>query len=243
MKEHQDIKRISLWSGPRNISTALMYSFAQRPGTIVVDEPLYGFYLNRSDAKNYHPGADEILRTMETNGLKVVESMISRTDSPVLFYKNMTHHLPGLDRDFLSQLVNIILTRDPKEMLPSYADVIETPTIEDVGYRMHVELFEELRSKDIPMIVVDSADILKDPKSYLKKLCEAIGIPFDPAMLSWEAGPRPEDGCWAPYWYKNVHKSTGFQPYTPKTKPFPEHLRPLLDECKPYYELLTTHKL
>jgi hypothetical protein len=108
---------------------------------------------------------------------------------------------------------------------------------------MHVELFEELRSKDIPVIVVDSADILKDPKSYLLKLCDAIGIPFDPAMLSWEAGPRPEDGSWAPYWYKNVHKSTGFQPYIPKTKPFPDHLRPLLDECKPYYEKLTAHKL
>ncbi len=243
MTGHQDIKRISLWSGPRNISTALMYSFAQRSDTIVVDEPLYGFYLSHSDAKNYHPGADEILRTMETNGTKVVESMISRTDSAVLFYKNMTHHLPGLEIDFLRQLVNVILTRDPIEMLPSYADVIETPTIDDVGYRMHVELFEELRSKDIPVIVVDSADILKDPKSYLLKLCDAIGIPFDPAMLSWEAGPRPEDGSWAPYWYKNVHKSTGFQPYIPKTKPFPDHLRPLLDECKPYYEKLTAHKL
>jgi hypothetical protein len=160
-----------------------------------------------------------------------------------MLYKNMTHHLPGLDTGFLSKLINVILTREPVEMLPSYADVIETPSIDDVGYRMQVQLMEELERRNLPVIIVDSADVLKNPAGHLEKLCKAIGIPFDDSMLSWQAGPRPEDGCWAPWWYRNVHASTGFQPYSPKTTPFPEHLKPLLAECRPYYERLIEKKL
>jgi hypothetical protein len=244
MSDNTTVKRISLWSGPRNISTALMYSFAQRRDTRVFDEPLYAHFLSHNiEAQAYHPGADEVLRTMENDGKKVVEMMISATDKPVLFYKNMTHHLPGLDTRFLSNLINVILTRDPVEMLPSYADVIETPTLDDVGYRMQVQLMEELERKNLPVVIVDSADVVKDPAGHLKKLCNAAEIPFDEAMLRWQAGPRPEDGCWASYWYRNVHQSTGFQPYSPKTTPFPEHLKTLLDECRPYYERLVEKKL
>lgn len=233
------IKRISLWSGPRNISTTLMYSFAQRKDTQVFDEPLYGSYLNNSQAKEYHPGAEEIIHTMETNGEKVVEMMLTHSGKPVLFFKNMTHHLlPGLDREFLKELTNVILTRDPMEMLPSYAEVVETPTLEDVGYKMHVELVEQLQENNLPIIVLDSKAVLLNPKNQLQKLCDAIGIPFDPAMLSWNPGSRPEDGCWARYWYANIHKSSGFIPYKPKTSPFPEKLKPLLDECMSYYEKL-----
>ncbi len=244
MSDDAPIKRISLWSGPRNISTALMYSFAQRSDTRVIDEPLYAHFLSHNvEAQVYHPGADEVLRTMENDGNKVVEMMISASDKPVMFYKNMTHHLPGLDTGFLPKLINVILTRDPVEMLPSYADVIETPSIEDVGYRMQVQLMEELERRNLPVVIVDSADVLKNPAGHLKKLCNAVGIPFEEAMLNWEAGPRPEDGCWASYWYKNVHASTGFQPYCPKKTPFPEHLKPLLNECRPYYEKLVEKKL
>jgi len=219
MSDDAQIKRISLWSGPRNISTALMYSFAQRSDTKVVDEPLYAHYLSQNkEAQAYHPGSDEVLRTMENDGNKVVEMMISASDKPVMFYKN-------IDTGFLSKLINIILTRDPVEMLPSYADVIETPSIDDVGYRMQVELMDELERRNLPVIIVDSADVLNNPAGHLEKLCNAIGIPFNDAMLSWQAGPRPEDGCWAPWWYKNVHASTGFQPYNPKSTPFPDHLK------------------
>jgi hypothetical protein len=221
-----------------------MYSFAQRSDTKVVDEPLYAHFLSQNpEAQTYHPGADKVLLSMENDGEKVVEMMLQASDKPVMLYKNMTHHLPGLDTGFLSKLINVILTREPVEMLPSYADVIETPSIDDVGYRMQVQLMEELERRNLPVIIVDSADVLKNPAGHLEKLCKAIGIPFDDSMLSWQAGPRPEDGCWAPWWYRNVHASTGFQPYSPKTTPFPEHLKPLLAECRPYYERLIEKKL
>ncbi|TVR37527.1 MAG: sulfotransferase family protein [Cryomorphaceae bacterium] len=233
-----EVKRISLWSGPRNISTALMYSFAQRPDTQVVDEPLYGYFLKNFEARAYHPGADEVMRTMECDGEKVIREMTGGNHKPVLFFKNMVHHLQGLDRAFLKSLVNIILTRHPEEMLPSYAAVIERPTIEDVGYRAHVELLEFLQKEKIPVVVLDAKSVLMNPELQLKKLCDFAGIPFYDEMLRWEAGARPEDGSWAPFWYANVHQSTGFGRYKPKNQPFPEHLKPLLGECMPYYEQL-----
>lgn len=238
------IKRISIWSGPRNISTAMMYSFAQRKDTKVFDEPLYGYYLKNSIAKEYHPGADEIINTMETDGNKVVDMMLTNNEKPVLFFKNMTHHLlPNFDRSFLQHLANVILTRDPLEMLPSYAEVVETPTLYDVGYKIHLDIVEQLQAENLPVIVLDSKAVLLNPSDQLQKLCVAINIPFDPAMLSWTPGARPEDGCWAKYWYGNIHKSTGFLPYQPKTKPFPEKLKPLLEECLPYYEKLKSYAI
>lgn len=236
---NNQIKRISLWSGPRNISTTLMYSFAQRSDTKVFDEPLYGYYLkNNQAAMAYHPGADEILNTMETDGKKVIEMMLTDAAKPVLFFKNMTHHLPGLDYSFLKDMVNIILTRHPEEMLSSYAKVVAKPQMHDVGYKMQVDLLHYLQSREIPVVVLDAKKVLLNPRVQLKKLCEFIGIPFDEAMLSWSAGARPEDGSWAEYWYHNVHNSTGFLPYQPKKKVFPEDLKPLLKVCLPYYEEL-----
>lgn len=217
-----------------------MYSFAQRKDTQVFDEPLYGYYLKHSDAAPYHPGAEDIMTSMETNGEKVVDMMLRYSEKPVLFFKNMAHHLlPNLDKGFMQNLVNVILTRDPIEMLPSFAEVIENPTMQDVGYKMHLDIVEYLQAKDLPVIVVDSKSILLNPKEKLNNLCEAIGIPFDSAMLKWEKGPIKEDGIWAKYWYNSIHNSTGFVPYQPKTKAFPEHLKPLLTECQPYYEKLS----
>lgn len=233
------IKRISLWSGPRNISTTLMYSFAQRSDTKVFDEPLYAYYLNNNEAaKAYHPGAENILNSMETDGEKVINTMLTETTKPVLFFKNMTHHLPGLNYGFLKHMVNIILTRHPEEMLPSYAKVISNPHMHDVGYKLHVEVLQYLQSQDIPVVILDAKKVLLNPKEQMRKLCEFIGIPFEESMLSWIAGARPEDGCWSQYWYANVHGSTGFLPYQLKAEPFPEHLKPLLEECLPYYEEL-----
>ena len=231
--------RVCVWSGPRNISTALMYSFAQRADTTVYDEPLYAHYLVNSPARSYHPGADEIIANMENDGAKVVEEIIlGPQPTPVAFFKQMTHHLLELERSFMARTVNILLTRDPREMLPSYAQQVSEPTLDDVGYRMHLELVDYLRSLDQDPPVLDSAATLRNPRGVLEKLCERIGLPFDEAMLSWSAGPRREDGVWAHHWYDNVHRSTGFQPYRRKSTPFPERLEPLLEECLPYYREL-----
>lgn len=231
-------KLINLWSGPRNVSTALMYAFAQRSDTLVFDEPLYAHYLSSSNARDYHPLAQEVLDSMENDGNKVVEMMLGNTDKPVLFFKQMTHHLININWDFLPKMINVILTRDPTEMLPSYAKEIENPTMADVGYAMHIELLEYLEANELPVIVLDSRSILEDPENQLRKLCAALAIPFEKSMLKWEAGPITQDGVWAKHWYGNVHKSTGFQQYEPKTDPFPERLKPLLNECLPLYERL-----
>ncbi|MEM5564172.1 sulfotransferase family protein [Psychroserpens sp. AS72] len=232
------IKRISIWSGPRNISTALMYSFAQRTDTKVFDEPLYAYYLRNSKAVEYHPGADDILSTMENDGEKVVDMMINSSESDVLFFKNMTHHLLDLDRSFMKGLTNVILTRNPSEMLPSFAKVIKNPTLYDVGYKLHIDLIEEFKKQNIDFVVLDSKNVLLNPEGVLRQLCEHIDIPFDKNMLKWEPSKRPEDGIWSTYWYDNVHKSSGFSKYKPKTDPFPKHLKPLLKECLPYYNEL-----
>lgn len=231
-------KRISLWSGPRNISTALMYSFAQRTDTQVFDEPLYGFYLSHSNADEYHPGAEDIIHTMENDGDKVMQMLSNISESPVYFFKNMTHHLLDLDRNYLQNFINVILTRDPIEMLPSYSKVVKQPSMQDVGYQLHIDLIRDLRAMNLPVIVIDSKSILLNPEEQLRKLCEAIDIPFQSEMLRWEKGARPEDGIWAKYWYDNIHNSTSFKPYTPKTTAFPEHLKPLLKECEVCYREL-----
>ena len=232
------IKRISVWSGPRNISTALMYSFAQRSDTKVFDEPLYAYYLKNSKALEYHPGSEDILATMENEGPKVVDMMINSAESEVLFFKNMTHHLLDLDRSFMKKITNVILTRDPSEMLPSFDKVIKNPTMDDVGYRFHIDLISEFRENDIDFVVLDAKKVLLNPEGVLKQLCNHIEIPFDENMLKWKPSKRPEDGIWAKYWYENVHKSSGFSEYKPKTASFPKHLEPLLKECLPYYNEL-----
>ncbi|MDN3493313.1 sulfotransferase-like domain-containing protein [Winogradskyella bathintestinalis] len=234
-----NIKRICLWSGPRNISTALMYSFAQRNDTRVFDEPLYAYYLkNHPEAHNYHPGSENILNTMENDGEKVVTMMMNTSEKPVLFFKHMTHHLLGLKRNFMKNTINIILTRHPQEMLPSFDKVINNPTIQDVGYGLHVELVNYFKTHKIPFVVLNSKQVLLDPEQTLLKLCEFIKIPFDESMLSWQPQQRPEDGIWAKYWYHNVHKSSGFLKYQSKDEIFPEHLKPLLAESLPYYKEL-----
>ncbi|MAB49847.1 MAG: sulfotransferase family protein [Flavobacteriaceae bacterium] len=239
-----DIKRICLWSGPRNISTALMYSFAQRSDTKVFDEPLYAYYLkHHPEARSYHPGADKIMNTMESDGEKVVEMMLNNTEKPVLFFKQMTHHLLDLDRNFMKDTVNIILTRNPVEMLPSFDKVIRNPTIDDVGYQLHIDLLNYFESQNIPFKVVNSEQVLKNPEEILQKLCAFAKISFEKSMLSWKPQKRDEDGIWADYWYHSVHKSSGFQKYKAKTEPFPTHLNALLEQCLLCYNRLMKYTI
>lgn len=236
--------RICLWSGPRNISTALMYSFAQRPDTTVVDEPLYAHYLRVTAAAGYHPGADEVLGSMDPDGERVVRELIlGHHPTPVVFFKQMTHHLVGLDLGFLDRTANVILTRHPLDMLRSYSRVVETPTLTDTGYPQSVALFDRLVGRGRRPVVLEARATLENPEAVLGRLCERIGIGFDPAMLSWEAGPRPEDGVWAPHWYASVHASTGFGPPTSSAEPLPDELLPLFEECLPFYERLAEEAL
>ena len=237
-----NILRLNVWSGPRNISTALMYAFAQRSDTRVIDEPLYGHYLRVSAAK--HPGASEVIAAMECHGETVIRDIIlGPCDRPVLFMKQMAHHLVEINRDFFGHTHNVLLTRDPIDMLPSLVNQLKIPTLRDTGYKMQAQLLNEFHAINQKFPVLDSRELLKNPQHVLTKLCYTLNIPFDPAMLTWKAGPRPEDGIWAKHWYHNVHKSTGFQPYRPKTEPFPDHLRPLLEKCQPYYDQLYAHAI
>jgi hypothetical protein len=214
-----------------------MYSFAQRSDTRVVDEPLYGHYLSVSSAN--HPGADEVIADMECDANIVIRDVIlGPCDKPVLFMKQMAHHLVDFNRAFLKHTTNVLLTRDPFDMLPSLVNQLETPILRDTGLKEQADLLQEFHSLGQYLPVLDSRELLKNPEHVLTKLCEALNIPFDPAMLTWQAGPRPEDGIWAKHWYHNVHKTTGFQPYRPKLEPFPDRLHPLFEECKPYYDQL-----
>ena len=235
---HESPLRINLWSGPRNISTALMYSFAQRSDTTVYDEPLYAHYLSKTPAITYHPGADEVLENQENDGSAVIKMMMGSHPTPVVFFKHMTHHLVEVDWSFMKDCVNLILTRDPKEMLVSFINQIEKPKLQDVGYAKHIEVLNYLKTNNLRVVVLDGKNVLLNPEKVLSELCEKIEIPFDKSMLTWQAGPRPEDGVWAKHWYHNVHKSTGFSKYKPKEVAFPERLKPLLEECLPYYNEL-----
>jgi hypothetical protein len=234
--------RINLWSGPRNVSTALMYSFGQRADTQVVDEPLYGHYLRVSGAD--HPGRDAVMAAVDCDGERVVRQVIlGPSDRPVLFLKQMAHHLVDLDRSFMSATANVLLIRDPAEVLRSLRHQLATPRLADTGIAVQSELFDELRGLGQDPPVVDARQLLLAPAAVLEQLCSRLGLDPDPDMLSWAAGGRPEDGVWAPHWYANVHRSTGFAPYRAKSGEFPERLRPVLDEARPHYERLARHAL
>lgn len=234
---------ICLWSGPRNVSTAMMYSFAQRDDIRVVDEPLYGHYLRISGAP--HPGRDEVLAATNGDGNTVMRELLADQEcdtSRRFFLKHMAHHLVGLDLGFLGGTTNVFLIRDPVEMLPSLTIQLPRAKLADTGLKRQWELFEYLCSCGQSPVILDSRELLLDPGGVLSTLCDRLGLAFDSRMLHWEAGARPEDGIWAPYWYQAVHQSTGWAPFVPKNH-FPKHLRPLLADCEPWYEKLYGYAL
>ena len=233
--------RINLISGPRNISTALMYSFASRSDTMVVDEPMYAYYLSQVDID--HPGQDEIMKALPKDIETVLSSYFFQDiDSSYLFIKGMAHHYEGLeDLSFLHELKNVFLIRNPKQLIASFAQVIENPTIRDIGLKHEFELFSYLIEQKVEPIVINSAQILEDPKGAIVALCHRLGLPFDRQMLHWSAGPKPYDGVWAHHWYENVWRSTGFKKQATSKRPFPDHLMPLLEEANYYYDQLSNH--
>lgn len=215
-----------------------MYSFAERADVMVVDEPLYGHYLRTSGAA--HPGADEVMASMNCDGNSVMRALLYQAAHPGtkrLFIKHMAHHLVDIDLNFLDHTANLLLIRNPRDMLPSLRVQVPQATPADTGLPRQCQLLDELLSRGQEPVVLDSRELLLDPAGVLQQTCEALGQPFDPGMLQWPAGPRPEDGIWAKHWYHAVHRSTCFLPYSPR-KEFPAELEGLLAACQPAYEKL-----
>lgn len=236
---------LAVWSGPRNISTAMMRSWGNRADTVVVDEPLYAHYLKVTRAP--HPGIDEIIASQDADWRKVAAFLTGPVPGgkSIFFQKQMAQHLlPEIGRDWLSKLTHVFLIRDPQEMLTSLMKVLPEPRLEDTGLPQQVELFERVKRETgtIPP-VFDAKDILDAPEPMLRRMCESVGVAFDPAMLSWPAGPRETDGVWAKYWYGAVVKSTGFRPFQPKNEPVPERLRPVYKRCAELYDVLSGHRV
>jgi hypothetical protein len=240
------INRINLWSCPRNISTAFMYSFAQRADTRVWDEPLYGHFLERTGVER--PDRAHSMSVMELDGEAVVQNTLLGTsdqlndrkkDKPIAFFKHITNQLIGLDPLFLTKMQgHILFIRNPREIIASYSKVIEVPTMDDVAIRRSVALYRKMRALRVNPIVLNSRELLNNPEQCLRLLCNKLNIPWDANMLQWKAGPRKEDGPWAKYWYAGVHKSTGFARYNPKTVELGGPLEALAEECQPYYDYL-----
>ncbi len=228
-----------MWSGPRNVSTALMRSFGARRDTLVADEPLYAYYLNATGLA--HPGREEILASQPTGWPAVAAALTGPLPSGVRvhYQKHMAHHLlPAVGREWLGGLRHAYLIREPAQVVASYARVRGEPTLDDLGYPQQVELF---RAYGGP--VVDAADLLRDPPGVLDRLCAGLGLAFDPAMLRWPPGRRETDGVWAPHWYAAVEASTGFAPYAPAVPEVPERLRDLVARAEPYYAELAGHRI
>ncbi len=234
------LARVAMWSGPRNVSTALMRSWEHRADCAVIDEPFYAYYLSRTGLD--HPGRAQILASQPTSWREVAGLLTAGPAPPgvcVLYQKHMTHHLlPEVDRSSLAGLRHAFLIREPAQVLSSYARVRDDPTLADLGLAQQVELYERFGGP-----VVDAGDLLRAPSMMLAALCAALAVPFDAAMLSWPAGRRESDGVWAPHWYDGVIRSTGFAAPPQVTAEVPDRLLPLLQVCRPYYDRMAVHRL
>jgi hypothetical protein len=237
--------RIAMWSGPRNISTALMRAWENRPDTWVVDEPLYAHYLTRVTVA--HPGVEEVITHHETDWRKVIDGLTGPIPHgrAIYYQKHMAHHwLPHLRGEWILALRNGFLIRHPAEVLVSLAARMGPPTLADTGLPQQVELFRVIRHRTgATPPVLEAEDVLRNPAGVLTRLCERLEVPFSERMLSWPAGRRATDGVWARHWYDAVERSTGFEPYVPRPRTVPQDLERLLAECMPFYEELAEWRL
>lgn len=239
------VTRIAFWSGPRNVSTALLRSWGSRADTVVVDEPLYAHYL--AETGFVHPAREEILASQPNAAADVVARLLGELPAgkSVSYQKHMAHHLlPSVPREWLDDVRHGFLLRDPSEVIASYTKIVADPRPEDLGAPQMTEIFQRVVDKTgaVPP-VVDSKDLLDDPRGVLEKVCAAFGLAFDDAMLSWEKGPRDTDGVWAPHWYSSVEESTGFAPYTPREVELPASLRTVSDACREHYDAMREHRI
>lgn len=238
--------RIAMWSGPRNISTAMMRSWENRDDCVVVDEPLYGPYLHKTQKK--HPMYKEVILDQGSDKKTIINQLVNGNlpDGRSIYYqKHMSHHLTDLSNiSWVKELTNVFLIRDPRYVLASYLRKYDKPTPEDLGYPQQLKLFNYLKNEcGIPSIVIDSKDILKNPSEMLKLLCNKLAIKFDENMLSWPKGYRDSDGIWASHWYNKVIESTGFTKYKSKTLNLTNQEEALAMECMPYYNEMSHYKI
>lgn len=232
--------KIAMWSGPRNLSTALMYAFAGRADCAATDEPFYAAYLAATGID--HPMRDAVIASQPTDPARVADYLTGPNPEgkPHWYQKHMTMHLiPAFDRGFLRGLTNAFLIRHPVQVIASYARKREAPTLSDLGFVQQAELFDRVADLTGAAPPVISAEAIRaHPRAALTRLCAALGLPFDPAMLSWAPGPKPQDGVWAPHWYGAVHRSTGFDAPEGPLPDLSPAFRCLADQAMPHYDRL-----
>ncbi|MCP4769401.1 MAG: HAD family hydrolase [Gammaproteobacteria bacterium] len=237
--------RIAMWSGPRNISTALMRAWENREDCVVWDEPLYGYYLDATGIA--HPGAAEVIAAQGTDAEAITARCIGKIpgDHGIFYQKHMTLHLlPQLDRTWLAALDNCFLIREPEAVVASYAAVRDDLTLADIGFVQQAELFAEVRriSGQLPL-VIDSSEFLQNPRNLLEAICAHFDIEFVDEMLHWPRGPRDSDGVWARYWYDSVWQSTGFAAYRERSHQISDREQEIARAARPYYEDLHQYRL
>jgi hypothetical protein len=233
--------RVAMWSGPRNLSTAMMRAWENRPDTVVVDEPLYAAYLARTGID--HPGREEVIASQPVDLAEVIRSLQAPLPAGVRVHyaKHMTHHLEdGADLGWTTAFRNVLLIRDPAEVVASYVRSRESCEPADIGVEQQVRLQGAWPD---PAPVIDAGDFLRDPEGYLRWLCDWLGIDFDDRMLSWPTGPRSSDGVWAPYWYDAVWRSTGFERWRPRPVDLSPHDAEVAAACRPAYDALHAARL
>ena len=236
--------RIAMWSGPRNISTAMMRSFENREDTFVIDEPFYAYYLYKTGFD--HPGREDVIKAQSTKWEDIVELIIGKIPEKKLicYQKHMVHHIVnGRNISWVKLFNNCLLIRHPKDVIISYAKQSPIKGINDLGYLQQVNLFKKIKNitGKYPF-VFDAKDILINPEKYLRIMCKYFKISFSKKMLSWPRGSRTTDGVWSPYWYKNVINSDSFKPYNESIEKIPRKYKGLLEECLPHYNYLYSFK-
>lgn len=232
-----------MWSGPRNVSTAFMYSWRQRPDTLVFDEPWYGVYLTKFDPG--HPGQDEIVATADLDHASIMAAITAEHPGrPVRYIKNIGHHLDALDVSILDAFTNVLLIRDPKSVIASLTATIGDSFSPDItGIVQQIRILDHELNAGREPLVIDSADLLADPAGMLRAVCDRVGIVHDDSMLSWPAGPKPEDGIWAQHWYHNAHASTGFGDPTRRNVELNVRQQALFDAVASHHERLWAHRI
>ena len=237
--------RVAMWSGPRNISTAMMRAWENRDDCVVSDEPLYAAYLAATGLD--HPARDEVIAAGETDWRRVAQSLTGPIPGgrAVWYQKHMSHHLlPGMGHDWIHGLRNVLLIRDPAEVVASYIKSRATVTPEDIGLPQQGRLFDEIVERTgVAPPVLDAGDFLRAPEAHLRALCDWLGIAFSERMLHWPAGPRASDGIWAPYWYDAVWKSTGFEPWQAREVHLDGDAERVAEACRPVFERLYAQRL